>query len=314
MQGLLTWWKWMVYEQWETSQGQGHRVLVDWIAIFAIIQQRDPEVVLRQIGPFVTPDLRRTSWWKPAKATQSISTALFMFWQHCWRLLSSRWTSSYSYSSCWCCTSNLAQSHEVFLCVGLCRWPNWISYVASGLWTRTGNSTFRNLCDSAHFTWNWMDATLGISLGFEECVNRWFSESPDIINVIYLCVELDVRTHGVHDDLLCDGALITNPEREADAASETTRGHHTRRLHHLQNRLPTGSILQLGSPADTIMCMKRATEVCNRLTPCLQMVVHYIPSIPVQRDIIKHDKLVPMTAVRNGFSETNQVVSKMLIH
>lgn len=51
-----------------------------------------------------------------------------------------------------CCTSNLAQSHEVFLCVGLCTWPNWISYVALELWTFTGNSTLRNLWDSAHFT------------------------------------------------------------------------------------------------------------------------------------------------------------------
>ena len=36
------------------------------------------------------------------------------------------------------------------------------------------------------------------------------------------------------------------------------------------------------------------------------MVVHYIPSIPVEGDVIKHDKLVPMAAVGNGFSETNQ--------
>lgn len=47
--------------------------------------------------------------------------------------------------------------------------------------------------------------------------------------------------------------------------------------------------------------------------PCLQMVVHYIPSIPIQRDIIKHDKLVPVTAVRDGFSETNRVVTQTLI-
>lgn len=51
-------------------------------------------------------------------------------------------------------TSNLAQSQDVFLCVGLCTCPNWISYVALGLRTRTGNSTLRNLWDSAHFTWN----------------------------------------------------------------------------------------------------------------------------------------------------------------
>lgn len=41
-------------------QGQGHSVLVDRIAIFAVIQQRHAKVVLRQIGPFVTPNLTRT--------------------------------------------------------------------------------------------------------------------------------------------------------------------------------------------------------------------------------------------------------------
>lgn len=52
-------------------------------------------------------------------------------------------------------------------------------------------------------------------------VTLWIS--PDIINVIkHLCVEFDVRTHGVHDDFLCDSALITDPEGEADTASEPT--------------------------------------------------------------------------------------------
>lgn len=37
------------------------------------------------------------------------------------------------------------------------------------------------------------------------------------------------------------------------------------------------------------------------------MVVHYVPGIPVQRDIIKQNKLVPFTAVRNGFSESKVV-------
>lgn len=36
----------------------------------------------------------------------------------------------------------------------------------------------------------------------------------------YLCVKLEVRTHGVHHNLLCDCALVTDPEGEADAASE----------------------------------------------------------------------------------------------
>lgn len=41
---------------------------------------------------------------------------------------------------------------------------------------------------------------------------RFSKISSDIINVLkYLCVELDVRTHGVQDNLLCDSALITDP-------------------------------------------------------------------------------------------------------
>lgn len=48
-----------------------------------------------------------------------------------------------------------------------------------------------------------------------------FKISSDIINVLkYLCVELDVRTHGVQDNLLCDSALITDPESDADTATE----------------------------------------------------------------------------------------------
>lgn len=40
-----------------TIQRQGHGVLVDGIAVFAVIQQRHPKVVLRQVGPLVTPHL-----------------------------------------------------------------------------------------------------------------------------------------------------------------------------------------------------------------------------------------------------------------
>lgn len=42
------------------------------------------------------------------------------------------------------------------------------------------------------------------------------------------------------------------------------------------------------------------------LKPCLKVVVHYIPGIPVQGDVIKHNKLVAMAAIRDGFSETNR--------
>lgn len=44
--------------------------------------------------------------------------------------------------------------------------------------------------------------------------------SPDIVNVVeYLCVEFDVRTNGIHDNLLCDSAFVTDPEGEAYTAS-----------------------------------------------------------------------------------------------
>ena len=48
----------VAHEQRETSQGQSHGVLVDRIAVFAVIQQCDPKAVLGQIGPFVTPNLK----------------------------------------------------------------------------------------------------------------------------------------------------------------------------------------------------------------------------------------------------------------
>lgn len=126
-----------------TVQWQGHGVLVDRIAVFAVIQQRHTKVVLRQVGPFVTPNLTRTPWWKINSITSATSPT------------NHRTESpdrSFNLLRVLCCTSNLAQSHEVFLCVGLCTWPNWISYVALALRTLTGNSTLRNLWDSAHFT------------------------------------------------------------------------------------------------------------------------------------------------------------------
>ena len=59
----------------------------------------------------------------------------------------------------WKFTSNFAQSHDVLKWVGLFRWPNWISYVASGLRTFAGNSTFKNFLFSCHSTWNYMSAS-----------------------------------------------------------------------------------------------------------------------------------------------------------
>lgn len=74
-----------------------------------------------------------------------------------------------------------------------------------------------------------------------------FSITPGVISGIgYLCAELDVGTHGVHDDLLCDCALITDPEGKANDTSEPTGGHHVGRLEHLQHRLPVGLFLPLG--------------------------------------------------------------------
>lgn len=54
----------------------------------------------------------------------------------------------------------------------------------------------------------------------------------------YLCVELDVGTRGVHDDLLGDGALLADPQGAADDASELAGGGHVRRPQHVLHRLP----------------------------------------------------------------------------
>lgn len=58
-----------------TVQWQGHGVPVDRIAVFAVIQQRHTKVVLRQVGPFVTPNLTRTPWWKINSITSATSPA-----------------------------------------------------------------------------------------------------------------------------------------------------------------------------------------------------------------------------------------------
>lgn len=38
--------------------------------------------------------------------------------------------------------------------------------------------------------------------------------------MLYPCVESDVRAHGVHDNLLSDGALLTDPETVADTGPQ----------------------------------------------------------------------------------------------
>lgn len=57
---------------------------------------------------------------------------------------------------------------------------------------------------------------------------------------MYLCIELEVRTHGVHDNLLRHSAFIADPEGEADAAPEPAEGHHMGRLQHFHHWLPIG--------------------------------------------------------------------------
>lgn len=49
-------------------------------------------------------------------------------------------------------TSYFAQSQLVLQCVGRCKWPNWISYVAFIERTSNGNSTFRNFRFSCQST------------------------------------------------------------------------------------------------------------------------------------------------------------------
>lgn len=73
------------------------------------------------------------------------------------------------------------------------------------------------------------------------------SMTPGVVGGVgYLCAELDVGTHGVHDDLLCDRALIADPEGKADDTSEPIGGRHLSRLQHLQHRLPMELFLPLG--------------------------------------------------------------------
>lgn len=52
---------------------------------------------------------------------------------------------------------------------------------------------------------------------------------------------------------------------------------------------------------------------CNDRKPCLKVVVHYIPSVPVEGHVIKNNKLVAMTAVRNGFPDKKQSGKKDVV-
>lgn len=58
--------------------------------------------------------------------------------------------------------------------------------------------------------------------------------------VRYLRAELQVRTRGIHDYLLRNSALITDPEGTADNATKLLWGHNMSRLHHLQHCFSKG--------------------------------------------------------------------------
>ena len=53
-------------------------------------------------------------------------------------------------------------------------------------------------------------------------------------------------------------------------------------------------------------CVRQRERECASvcLSPCLKVVIHHIPGVPVQRHVIKHHKLVSKTTVGNGFPET----------
>lgn len=77
-------------------------------------------------------------------------------------------------------------------------------------------------------------------------MTHWTFKQENVHGLKYLCVELEVRARGVHDDLLRDGALIADPQREADDASELTGGKHARGLQHVLHQLSvrSGSVLR----------------------------------------------------------------------
>lgn len=76
--------------------------------------------------------------------------------------------------------------------------------------------------------------------------SKWINQSffrflqLPLMFLSYLRAELQVRTHGVHDYLLCDGALIADPEGKADDTTELLWGHNMSRLHYLQHWFPKG--------------------------------------------------------------------------
>ena len=102
-------------------------------------------------------------------------------------------------------TSNLAWSQEVLKWLGHAICPNCISYVASCDRTASGNSTFKNLCDS--------------------CQQTFMKQSPkgQLPECLYSCLSLDgphcathrglipqVGTVCIQSDELANVALITN--------------------------------------------------------------------------------------------------------
>ena len=105
------------------SQGKPHNIAKCWVAILAVIQQSYAKAMFREVSPFVATHLRTTM----GHGRLPLG---------CKKLQ----------------TSNFAWSQEVLKWVGLDRWPNWISYLASQECTLTGNSTFRNLWRSCQFT------------------------------------------------------------------------------------------------------------------------------------------------------------------
>lgn len=79
-------------------------------------------------------------------------------------------------------------------------------------------------------------------------MTHWTLKQENVPALEYLRVELEVRARGVHDDLLRDGALITDPQGAADDASELTGGNHASWLQDILHRLPVrlGSVLRSG--------------------------------------------------------------------
>ena len=129
----------------------------------------------------------------------------------------------------------------------------------------------------------------------------WDTPAP-LCSAAHLRVEPDVGTHGVQHHLLGDGALGADPEGEPHAAPEAPGGHHLNGLHHLRHWPPVGGhtlALRLRPPPGSAAITQGGQ---GGLAPGLEVVVHHVPGVPVQRHVVKHHKLVAMAAVREGLS------------